>query len=69
MNKNREVLVLKAFDILDKDGNGVLELSDLKGVYSATKHPLVISGEKTEKQVLLEFLETFEIHHNTMHGT
>jgi Ca2+-binding EF-hand superfamily protein len=68
LKKNREVLVLKAFDILDRDGNGVLELSDLKGVYSGAKHPLVISGEKTEKQVLLEFLETFEVHHNTMHG-
>jgi Ca2+-binding EF-hand superfamily protein len=39
LKKNREVLVLKAFDILDRDGNGVLELSDLKGVYSAAKHP------------------------------
>ena len=27
------------------------------------------SGKKTEDEVLKEFLETFEMHHNIMHGT
>ena len=27
------------------------------------------SGKKTEDEVLKEFLETFEMHHNVMHGT
>lgn len=27
------------------------------------------SGKKTENEVLKEFLETFEMHHNVMHGT
>ena len=27
------------------------------------------SGKKTEDEILKEFLETFEQHHNTMHGT
>lgn len=68
MNKNREALALQAFDAMDRDGNGVLELADIKGVYSAAKHPDVIARRKTEKQVLLEFLETFETAHNIRHG-
>jgi hypothetical protein len=36
------------------------------GVYNAAKHPAVLDGRKTEEQVLGEFLETFEQHHNVM---
>lgn len=51
---------------MDRDCNGVLEVSDIVGVYNAKKHPAVIDGRKTEEQVLGEFLETFEQHHNIM---
>jgi hypothetical protein len=44
----------------------VIELSDIKGVYNASKHPEVTTGKKTEDEVLIEFLKTFEMHHNTM---
>lgn len=50
----------RAFTKMDKDGNGVLEVDDILGIYNAKKHPAVIEGRKTEKQVLGEFLETFE---------
>ena len=43
----------------DKDGNGCIEPEDLKGVYNASYHPKVISGEMTEDQVFLEFLVNF----------
>ena len=33
------------------------------GVYNGTKHPDVISGKKTEDEILGEFLDTFEINH------
>src|SRR6185312_11702676 len=46
--------------------SGVLDLSDIKGVYNAKFHPDVKSGKKTEDEVLGEFLETFEIHHSIM---
>ena len=42
INNFRTSFVLKAFAIMDKDGNGVLELKDIQGVYSAKKHPDVI---------------------------
>jgi len=62
MNQIRINLVKKAFDILDKDKNGQIELVDIKNVYSAKNHPDVKSGKKTEDEVLMEFLDTFEQH-------
>jgi hypothetical protein len=66
MNNARKRVVLQAFKKLDKDGNGWIDINDVKGVYSAKFHPEVASGKKTETQILQEFLETFELHHNLM---
>jgi len=33
---------MKAFAILDKDGNGWIDINDIRGVYKADKHPAVI---------------------------
>ncbi len=64
MNETRLKLVQKAFNILDKNRNGIIEISDIAQSYNANKHPAVAEGRKTEEQVLSEFLETFETHHN-----
>lgn len=64
MNQFRQNIALRAFDKLDKDRSGVIELSDIKGVYNASKHPDVIQGKKTEDEILFEFLDTFEAHHS-----
>jgi len=64
MNQNRKRIVAKAFAILDKDGGGFIDINDIRGVYTADKHPDVISGKKTEQHILQEFLETFETAHN-----
>lgn len=64
MNQFRTSLVKTAFNILDKNGDGVLQISDIKGTYNAKNHPDVKSGKKTEDEILGEFLETFETHHN-----
>ena len=69
MSQFRQKLVMQAFNKLDRDHSGVIDINDLKGWYSAKKNPEVLSGKKTEDQVLLEFLETFEAHHNTHNGT
>ena len=63
MDDFRKGLVVKAFSILDKDGDGVIKVNDIKGVYTARMHPDVKAGKKTEDEVLGEFLETFEVHH------
>jgi hypothetical protein len=64
LSEYRKQLVQRAFRKLDRDGNDVIEVADIVGIYNARKHPAVIDGRKTEEQVLGEFLETFEQHHN-----
>lgn len=67
MNQNRQLLVRRAFDKLDRNKNGIVELDDLKGVYNAKFHPDVKLGKKTEEEVLIEFLDTFEMHYSLLH--
>ena len=68
MNTFRKKLVMQAFNKMDKDGSGELEINDIRGVYNGKFHPDVKSGKKTEEEILLEFLETFEQHHNLYSG-
>jgi hypothetical protein len=49
---------------MDKDKSGVLDMSDIKDVYNAKKHPDVIQGKRTEEDILGEFLDTFELHYS-----
>ena len=50
-----------AFDVLDKDGNGVIEISDIAAAYDVSRHPEFISGSRTKEDILLEFLSGFEV--------
>jgi Ca2+-binding EF-hand superfamily protein len=52
-------MVDKAFLKFDKDGNGHIDINDIRGVYDARMHPKVKSGEWTEDQVFAEFLTNF----------
>jgi Ca2+-binding EF-hand superfamily protein len=63
MSPQRKRVVMQAFAKLDKDNNGWIDINDVRGVYNASKHPDVVSGKKTEEQILQEFLETFETAH------
>ena len=63
MNPSRKRITAQAFKKLDRDGNGWVDINDIRGVYNATHHPDVQQGKKTEEQVLQEFLETFETAH------
>ena len=64
MGAARKAIVMKAFNKMDKDGSGHIDINDIRGVYKADKHPDVMAGKKTEQQVLSEFLETFETAHS-----
>ena len=64
MNANRKAIVMRAFNVMDKDGSGMIDINDIRGVYKADKHPDVMAGKKTEQQILSEFLETFETAHS-----
>lgn len=67
MSAIRKNFVQKAFRKIDVDGSGELEVSDIKSAYNAKNHPDVKKGEKTEEEVLAEFLDTFEVHHGLKH--
>ena len=67
MNQFRIGFAKKAFNIMDKDRSGVLDLDDIKQAYNAKLHPDVKSGKKSEDDVLLEFLDTFEQHYGLSH--
>ena len=69
LNQFRTKICIKAFKLIDMNDDGVLDITDIKGRYNATMHPEVKSGKRTEDEVLTEFMETFEQHHNTIHGT
>ena len=60
LNDRRRQLVLLAFEILDSDHSGVVELNDISAKYNADKHPDVISGKRSRDDVLREFLDTFD---------
>jgi Ca2+-binding EF-hand superfamily protein len=60
MSKSRILIIDKAFDKLDKTGDGIITVDDLKGVYNVRKHPKVANGKWTEEQAFAEFLKTFD---------
>ena len=68
MNDYRTDAVERVFIILDKGGNGLIPIEDLKKVYIAKRHPEVVSGKKSEEQILIEFVETFNLHHQLFSG-
>ena len=67
MNNARKALVKRAFDKLDRNRNGVIEVDDIKELYNAKNHPDVKLGKKTEEEALSEFLDTFELHYGLSH--
>jgi len=49
LNERRLEMVKKAFNVIDKDGSGILDINDIKDTYNAAKHPDVIAGKKSEE--------------------
>ena len=51
MNEGRKALIAQAFDKLDVNKNGAVELNDIASLYDASEHPDVVSGNKDADQV------------------
>ena len=64
MSEKRKNVVILAYKKLDRDGNGVINIDDIKGRYNAANHPDVKLGKKSEEDILYEFLDTFEQHYS-----
>eukprot|EP01137_Pigoraptor_chileana_P019051 Opistho-2@79522 len=60
MSEQRKSLVRKAFVKLDANKNGIIELDDIRKFYNAKRHPRVVSGECTEDEIMMQFLNVFD---------
>lgn len=60
LNDRRRAMVEKAFKTLDRDNSGSVGLEDMRGVFTAKKHPEVMAGRVTEDDVFKAFLNQFE---------
>lgn len=58
-NEQRQAIIDRAFMKFEKDGSGLIDIRDLKGVFNASKHPKVVSGEITQEQAFDEFARNF----------
>ncbi|XP_063003023.1 calcyphosin-like protein [Elgaria multicarinata webbii] len=60
MSKARKDIIGAAFRKLDRTGDGLVTVEDLRGVYNSQSHPKFKSGEWTEDQVFRAFLDSFD---------
>jgi len=60
MNDFRTGWVLKAFDIMDKDGSGIIDLQDLTAAYDVSQNPAVQSGKQTPTEAYQVFLNNYD---------
>jgi Ca2+-binding EF-hand superfamily protein len=64
LNDVRLNLVKQAFKKLDANGNGTLEIGEIKEKFDPTRHPDVKQGTKTTEECRYEFFDLFSSHHN-----
>ena len=61
MPVRRQALAQMAFKHMDKEGNGMLDASDVCHNYDASKHPDVLAGRMTTDQAFRAFLDNFDV--------
>lgn len=49
-----------AYDKLDKNKDGQVTFDDIVKIYDASHHPDVVSGKKTNEEVLKEFMRHWD---------
>ena len=64
LNERRQNIVKEAFNRLDTENCGVVNLSDIKNLFNSKNCPLVKEGDVTEEEFYNNFMETFQTHHN-----
>ena len=62
LNQRRQEMVMMAYDVLDKSGDGLVTIEDIMSIYDASFHPDFASGRKTKEEVLREFMQIWETH-------
>lgn len=64
MSEERTNFVKQIYEFLVERRGNDISVDDIKSAFLADKHPDVIQGHRTSDNVLVEFIETFEAHHN-----
>ncbi|XP_064471038.1 calcyphosin-like protein [Ornithodoros turicata] len=60
MSPRREAQVMKAFEKMDRSGDGQVTFEDIQGIYSVHTDSEYLNGQRSEKELLRHFLATFE---------
>ena len=63
-NDRRQAIIDKAFLKYDKEGTGLIDVTEIRQVYNCSKHPKVVSAEMSEEQVFSLFLKNFNDKNN-----
>jgi len=61
VSNSRNKIIEEAFNKIDKTGDGVVTLDDLKRQFSVQRHPLYITGEESEETIRERFMKHFEL--------
>ena len=64
LNERRQNIVKEAFQRIDTEKCGIVNLSDVKSLFNSKNSPLVKEGYVTEEEFYNNFMETFQTHHN-----
>eukprot|EP00607_Mallomonas_marina_P003330 CAMPEP_0182430102 /NCGR_PEP_ID=MMETSP1167-20130531/36871_1 /TAXON_ID=2988 /ORGANISM="Mallomonas Sp, Strain CCMP3275" /LENGTH=126 /DNA_ID=CAMNT_0024614767 /DNA_START=416 /DNA_END=793 /DNA_ORIENTATION=+ len=64
LSKRRHALVQLAWDKIDMNSDGDVDIQEIGTMYDVSQHPDVIAGKATPEKVLKEFLGTFEARGN-----
>ena len=62
MCERRKRLITILFESFDKNRKGFIDLDDIRNSYTPINHPDVLSGKRTEDEVLAEFLDNLQYH-------
>jgi len=60
LSERRRNMVLKAFALLDKSGDGVVTASDVLHIYDVSKNPDFLERRLTKEQIVQNFLNQFD---------
>jgi calcyphosin len=60
LNEARTECIRKAYAKLDVNGDGQVTLDDIAKLYDVSKHPEIVSGSMTPKEVFLQFMSLWD---------
>jgi len=63
LNEKRLEAIETAFGVLDEDKTEMLFLDDIKFKFNAKKHPDAMSKKRNEEEILLEFIDCFDLNY------